>query len=65
VRIENGKPTIRPLDLDKIIKKRELALNLDLKADDVVFVPQRGQRGLTLNDIVAPLSVIRLFMLGS
>jgi len=28
-------------------------------------VPQRGQRGLTLNDIVAPLSVIRLFMLGS
>jgi len=64
VRIENGKPTIQPLDLDKMIKRQELARNLDLKADDVVFVPQRGQRGLTLSDIVAPLSIIRLMTLG-
>ena len=64
VRLENGKPTIVPLDLARMIKRQEIERNLSLQPDDVLFVPQRGQRGLTISDVVAPLSLIRLMMLG-
>jgi protein involved in polysaccharide export with SLBB domain len=64
VRLEQGKPTIVPIDLDRMIKRQEIEKNIPLKADDVLFVPQRGQRGLTLSDVVAPLSLIRVMTLG-
>jgi len=62
VRMENGKPTIIPVDLARMIKRQEIEKNLALLADDVLFVPRRGQRGLTLTDLVAPLSIIRLMI---
>lgn len=61
IRMVDGKPTVIPVNMNNILKKPETAMNLTLQPEDVLVVPLRGQRGLTIQDALSPLSILSLF----
>ena len=61
IRTVDGKATVIPVNMNNVLKKPETAMNLTLQPEDVLFVPLRGQRGLTIQDALSPLSILSLF----
>ena len=59
LRLEAGKMQILPLNLDQIVKRHDASKNMVIQKDDVVYVPMRGQRGMTWSDLLVPLSALR------
>jgi polysaccharide export outer membrane protein len=61
VRRKDGKTTVLPINIDDVLRKGNLAKNVDLLPDDIVYVPQKGERR-NLGDLISPLST--LYFLG-
>ena len=61
IRVVDGKPTVIPVNMNNVLKKPATAMNLLLQSEDVLVVPLRGQRGLTIQDALSPLSILSLF----
>ena len=59
-RTVNGKPTDVKVDFDSIQKKGSTTTNVLMQPDDILVVPQRGKRGLTLQDVFAPIGLLNL-----
>ncbi len=57
IRSVEGKSTLIPVNIDAILKKRDLSANLPLQANDILYVPIRTRKNVSLQDIVAPFSV--------
>lgn len=57
IRIVDGKTTLLPVNIDAILKKRNLSANVTLRPNDILYIPARSRRSLTLADIVAPFSI--------
>lgn len=54
-----GKTTSTPVNIDKILKKADLAANVELKPNDVLYIPSRsGKRGISLQDTLTPFSIL-------
>lgn len=61
IRMVDGKPTVIKVNMNNVLKKPETAMNITLQPEDVLVVPLRGQRGLTIQDALSPLSILSLF----
>ena len=62
IRIVDGKTTLIPVNIDAMLKKRNLSANLALWPNDILYIPTRSRKGVTLTDIAAPFSI--LYYLG-
>jgi len=58
VRMVGEQPVVTRVDLDRIVKKNDFAMNIPLQKGDIVFVPAKGEPGLRLTDIVAPFTAL-------
>jgi protein involved in polysaccharide export with SLBB domain len=56
----NGKVTGIPVNIDNIYKKHDLAANVVLQPNDILYVPPRGKRGMTIGDIFGPISLLNI-----
>lgn len=45
-----GKPMVIPVNVDKLFKKADLSINVQLQPDDVLYVPEKG-KSLGLQDL--------------
>ena len=61
IRMVEGKPTVIPVNMNNVLKKPETALNLTLQPEDILFVPPRGARGFTWQDVLSPLTTLSFF----
>ena len=59
-RMVDGKPTDIKVNFEALNKKGLASANVPIQADDILVVPQRKKKGLTLNDALAPLSLLNL-----
>ena len=51
IRMVNGKSTVIPVNVAAMLKKRDMAADVKLLPNDIVYVPARGQRGPTIGDL--------------
>jgi polysaccharide biosynthesis/export protein len=49
-----------PINIDKLLKKAELASNVDLQPEDIIYIPVKGERAPNLLSLLNPLSLIGL-----
>ena len=59
-RMVNGKSTDVKVDFESINKKGSSTANVLVQADDTLVVPQRGKKGITIGDVLAPISILNL-----
>lgn len=53
-----AKPQVIKVDLDKLLKKGDITMNMAILPNDTIYLPQRGKPGLTLGEILAPVTMI-------
>ncbi|NLH98580.1 MAG: hypothetical protein GX446_03705 [Chthonomonadales bacterium] len=58
VRMVEGSATVTKVDLDRIMKRKDFAMNIALQKDDIVFVPAKGEKGFTASDLLAPFTAL-------
>src|SRR6266550_4275087 len=54
VRLEDKKPAVKPVNLDKFYKSADAAQNVALQAGDVVYVPEAG--GMSFGELLGSLN---------
>jgi protein involved in polysaccharide export with SLBB domain len=59
-RTVKGKATDVKVDFDAIQKKGSTSANVLMQPDDILIIPQRGKRGITLQDVFAPIGLLNL-----
>ncbi len=59
-RLVNGKQTDIKVDFAAIQKKGQASANVLIQADDTLIIPERGKPGLTLGDVLAPVSLLNI-----
>jgi protein involved in polysaccharide export with SLBB domain len=59
-RTVDGKSTDIKVDFDSLNKKGVATANLKIQPDDILVIPQRPKRGVTLTDALAPLTILEL-----
>jgi protein involved in polysaccharide export with SLBB domain len=57
IRTLNGQTQVIPVNIDQIFKKGILPANVQLKPDDVLYIPTK-KRGFKWTDVVGPLGVL-------
>lgn len=57
IRMVNGKATMIHVNVDRILKKADLAGNAQIQPEDIVYVPGRRSR-LTASDVLSPFSLL-------
>lgn len=50
IRTRSGKPEIIKLDLNALLKKSNMVYNLTMEPEDILFIPERGKRGITVGE---------------
>jgi len=50
IRTRSGKPEMIKLDLNALLKKSNMVYNLTMEPEDILFIPERGKRGITLGE---------------
>ena len=58
IRKVDGVATTIPVNMNNVLKKPQTATDITLQPEDVLFVPTKGPRGLTMQDAFAPLSLL-------
>ncbi|HEY0868609.1 MAG TPA: SLBB domain-containing protein [Fimbriimonas sp.] len=58
IRVVNGKATVLPVNLDQMMRTKDLAQNVNLEPGDVLYVPTKNDRRFEWRDILSPLSFI-------
>jgi len=58
IRMVNGKPTAISVNIDAMLKKADLAKNVVLEPNDILYIPEKGRRGLSMSDVLAPISAL-------
>lgn len=62
IRNVNGKAVIVPVDISALLQKGELANNMTLQPEDVLYIPP-SKRGFKITDLLAgPLGALSMFM---
>ncbi len=59
-RVVNGKPTEIKVDFEALQKKGLASANILIQPDDILTIPEKGKRGITLGDVLTPLSLLNL-----
>lgn len=59
IRSRSGKPEMIKLDLNALLKKSNMVYNLTMEPEDILFIPERGRRGLTLSDTFSTIYMWR------
>lgn len=60
IRVVGGKPTVIPVNIDEMLKKGRLASNVNLQAEDILYIPAKGARKFGWQDLLTPLSALSL-----
>jgi protein involved in polysaccharide export with SLBB domain len=60
IRLVNGKPSVLPADIEKLLKRGDLASNVAMQPNDILYIPSRTQKGFTFTDLMSPLSALAL-----
>jgi protein involved in polysaccharide export with SLBB domain len=60
LRTVDKKSSIIPININKILKKAEVDLDIPLKDGDILFIPQRGSGGFRLENLATPFYMLRL-----
>lgn len=50
IRSRSGKPEMIKLDLNALLKKSNMVYNLTMEPEDILFIPERGKRGITFGE---------------
>ena len=58
IRQQGGKPTLLPVNFDNLLKKQDYTQNHVLQAGDILWMPQKGQRGFQWQDLLSPLTAL-------
>jgi len=58
IRQESGKATMIPVDFDRMLSKRDLSSNPVMRSGDILYVPQKGQKGFKWTDLLSPISAL-------
>ena len=61
IRFVDGKASVVPIDIDHMLQKKNMAANVSLRPDDVLFIPARGERRFEWRDVLYPLSILSGF----
>ena len=66
IRIVNGKPTTKTVDVNRMLKNGDLAANMAIQADDIIYVPARGSKykGLEVFGLLSPLAYLGMSLFG-
>jgi polysaccharide biosynthesis/export protein len=56
IRMVDGKANVIPVNINDMLKKHNMASNVTLKPNDILFVPPRNQRSFDWYNITAPLA---------
>jgi len=59
IRSRSGKPEMIRLDLNALLKKSNMVYNLTMEPEDILFIPERGKRGITLGDAFSTIYMWR------
>ena len=54
----NGVPKPTPVNLNLMQKKPTAAFDYKMQPDDILYVPPRGQRGITFQDVFTSLTAL-------
>jgi len=50
IRSRSGKPEMIKLDLNALLKKSNMVYNLTMEPEDILFIPERGKRGISMGE---------------
>ncbi|NUQ69321.1 MAG: SLBB domain-containing protein [Chthonomonadales bacterium] len=50
IRSRSGKTEMIKLDLNALLKKSNMVYNLTMEPEDILFIPERGKRGITMGE---------------
>jgi polysaccharide export outer membrane protein len=59
IRSRSGKPEMIKLDLNALLKKSNMAYNLTMEPEDILFIPERGKRGITAGEAFSTIYMWR------
>jgi polysaccharide export outer membrane protein len=59
IRSRSGKPEMIKLDLNALLKKSNMAYNLTMQPDDILFIPERGKKGISLGEAFSSIYMWR------
>ncbi len=59
-RVVNGKPTDVKVDFAALQKKGDASANILIQPNDILIIPERGKRGITLQDVFAPIGLLNI-----
>lgn len=63
IRTVNGEATVTKINIDEILKKGNLANNVQLEPEDILYIPVKG-RGFKWTDLLTPLSALSFLGIG-
>jgi protein involved in polysaccharide export with SLBB domain len=58
IRTVDGAAKVVPVDIEKMLKKGDVASNLVLQPNDILFIPSRGERKFSWEAVLGPLSTL-------
>lgn len=58
LRVVNGKATVTHLNIDKMLRSGDIASNVALQNDDVLFIPAKSTKGLSWVDLLSPITAL-------
>jgi polysaccharide export outer membrane protein len=56
IRLVNGRPAVIQTDIERMIQKPDPGKTVVLEADDVLFIPTKGERPITWRDVLSPIA---------
>lgn len=60
LRTVNGKPTVIPVDIDKMLKTADMKQNVALQPNDVLLIPASSAHKFNLGDLMVPATLLSL-----